>query len=448
MGVIRKYIGDLQISNRWYLMLSSCVVLFFVSFFFTFLFRLVFTVTMLVFFFTIVDYVLLFFMKGGLTGHREMASRFSIGDDNEVVIQMENEYPFRVHGFLIDELPVQFQVRDFHLDIAISLQSKAVANYNLKPLSRGEYHFGDLICYVSSPLGLLQRRIILAEPEMVKVYPAFQQLKKYQLQFMATNTQTVAGLKKVRRLGHSLEFEKIKDYVPGDDVRTINWKATARSNSLMVNTFTDARQQQIYCLIDKGRNMKMPFEGMTLLDYSINACLAMLNVALMKQDKAGIITFSNKVNDIVAADRRNNQLHHILETLYKQQTDFKESDYEAVWVTIHKRITQRSLVLFFTNFETYSSLERQLPFLKKIAQNHLICVIFFQNTLLEEIHESTPDDIEGIYIKTIADQFAYEKRQIVKVLRQHGILSILTTPQNLNVDVINKYLEMKARQMV
>jgi uncharacterized protein (DUF58 family) len=156
----------------------------------------------------------------------------------------------------------------------------------------------------------------------------------------------------------------------------------------------------------------------------------------------------DKVNDIVAADRKNNQLHHILETLYKQQTDFKESDYEAVWVTIHKRITQRSLILFFTNFETYSSLERQLPFLKKIAQNHLVCVIFFQNTLLEELHESMPDDIEGIYIKTIADQFAYEKRQIVKVLRQHGILSILTTPQHLNVDVINKYLEMKARQMV
>ena len=150
----------------------------------------------------------------------------------------------------------------------------------------------------------------------------------------------------------------------------------------------------------------------------------------------------------MAADRKNNQLHTIIETLYKQNTEFKESDYEAVWVTIHKRITQRSLILFFTNFETYSSLERQLPFLKKIAQHHLACVVFFQNTLLEEIHESNPDDIEGIYIKTIADQFAFEKRQIVKDLRRHGVLSILTTPQNLNIDVINKYLEMKARQMV
>jgi uncharacterized protein (DUF58 family) len=216
----------------------------------------------------------------------------------------------------------------------------------------------------------------------------------------------------------------------------------------MVNTFTDARQQQIYCLIDKGRNMKMPFEGMTLLDHSINTSLALLNVALLKQDKAGLITFSNKVNDIVAADRRNDQLLRIIETLYKQQTQFKESDYEAVWSTVHRSITQRSLILLFTNFETYSSLERQLPFLKKIAQRHLTCVVFFQNSLLKEIHESNPDDIEGIYIKTIADQFALEKRLIVKELRRHGILSILTTPKALSVDVINKYLELKARQMV
>ena len=448
MKPIKKYIGDLHVSNRWYVVLGACILLFFAAFFFAFIFRIAFTLTMLAFFFTFVDYVLLFFIKGGLKADRSMLPRFSIGEYNPVTVSMVNSFPFRVSGFLIDELPVQFQKRDFRLNVSVPLLSRTIATYQLKPLSRGEYGFGRLLYYASSPLGLLQRRFELADPVIIKVYPAFQQLKKYQLQLLATNDHSVPGLKKLRRLGHSLEFEKIKEYVPGDDVRTINWKATARSSNLMVNTFTDARQQQIYCLIDKGRNMKMPFEGMTLLDYSINACLALLNVALLKQDKAGLITFSNKVNDIVAADRKNNQLYTIIETLYKQKTEFKESDYEAVWVTIHKRITQRSLILFFTNFETYSSLERQLPFLKKIARNHLACVIFFQNTLLEEIHESTPDDIEGIYIKTIADQFAFEKRQIVKELRRHGVLSILTTPQNLNIDVINKYLEMKARQMV
>ena len=446
MNFSRKYIGDLFISRRWFLLIGGCVILLFTSFFVHILYQPVVAFTTTVFALTLLDYILLFFVKGGIKATRILSPRFSIGDENKVTLSIINSYPYRIKGQLIEELPFQFQERNFNLPVTIGYRSRETISYNLRPLSRGEYEFGNLICFITSPVGLLKRRFKTAEPAVVKVYPAYLQLRKYQL--LAISGNTLTGVKKVRRLGHSLEFEKIKDYVQGDDVRTINWKATARSSSLMVNTFTDARQQQIYCLIDKGRNMKMPFEGMTLLDHSINACLALLNVALLKQDKAGLIAFSNKVTDIIVADKRTNQLHRILETLYKQQTQFKESDYEAVWTTIHRGITQRSLILLFTNFETYSSLERQLPFLKKIAQRHLICVIFFQNTLLKQIHDTNPDNIEGIYIKTIADQFDLEKRQIVKELRRHGILSILTSPQNLTVDVINKYLELKARQMV
>lgn len=446
MKFLRKFIGDLYISKRWYLLMGACVILFFTSFFIHFLYVFVCITTLCLSLLSIMDYGLLFFAKGEVKAVRNMQMRFDMGDENTVVLELENTYPFRVSAVLIEELPVQFQRRDFQLLLTIGYQSVKSTSYTLRPLSRGEYHFGNLICYAASPIRLLRRRFDTADPVVVKVYPSYRQMRKYQL--LALSGTPLTGVKKVRRLGHSLEFEKIKDYVPGDDVRTINWKATARSSGLMVNTFTDARQQQIYCIIDKGRNMKMPFEGMTLLDYSINAALALLNVCLLKQDKAGLITFSNKVSDIVAAERRNTQLHQVSEALYRQKTDFKESDYDALWTMVHKGISQRSLVLLFTNFETFSSLERQLPYLEKIAQRHLTCVVFFQNTLLKEIHETNPDNIEGIYIKTIADQFALEKRLIVKELRRHGILSILTTPQALSIDVINKYLELKARQMV
>ncbi len=446
MKYFQKYIGDLYINTRWYLVMGGCAILLFLSYFIHFLYQPVLAFTASLLLLTLIDYALLFLSRGTIKAARLMNPRFSIGDINKITLSVTNTYPFKVSLLIIDELPFQFQERAFRLITSIGYQSKADISYDLRPLARGEFDFGFLLCFTSSPIGFLKRRFRPAEPVTVKVYPSYTQLKKYQL--LAISGSTLTGARKIRRLGHSLEFEKIKDYVQGDDVRTINWKATARSNNLMVNTYTDARQQQIYCLVDKGRSMKMPFEGMTLLDHSINACLAILNVALLKQDKAGLITFSNKISDIIPADRRSNQLQRILETLYKQQTQFKESDYEAVWSQVHRAITQRSLVLMFTNFETYSSLERQLPFLKKIAQRHLACVVFFQNTLLKEIHESNPDSMEGIYIKTIADQFDLEKKQIVKELRRHGILSILSTPQTLSVDVINKYLELKARQMV
>ncbi len=442
----KGYIRALYINRRWFFLLGGCVILLLLAFYFKLLLAPAAAIIGVIFLLTFIDYTLLFFTKESVTAIREMSARFSIGDENLVKITITNSYPFKINGVLIDELPFQFQVRDFQRKIVVGYQSASTVTYNLRPLSRGEFSFGHVVCYVSSPIGLLRRRFNLAAPATIKVYPSYQQLRKYQL--LAISGNTAVGARKVRRLGHSLEFEKIKDYVLGDDVRTINWKATARSSNLMVNTFSDARQQQIYCIIDKGRNMKMPFEGMTLLDHSINACLALLNVTLIKQDRAGLITFSNKVGDIIAADRRSDQLLRILETLYKQQTEFKESDYEAVWSVVQRSITQRSLLLLFTNFETYSSLERQLPFLKRLTQRHLVCVVFFQNTLLKELHETSPDNIEGIYIKTIADQFDLEKRLIVKELRRHGVLSILTTPQNLSVDVINKYLELKARQMV
>ena len=375
-----------------------------------------------------------------------MPFRFSLGDENNVTLTVANGFPYDINVKIIEQLPEQFQLRNFVRYTRIKPIERAHLKYQLRPTTRGEHHFGSLLCYLHTPLGLLQRRFTTARESMVKVYPSYQQLKKFHL--LASSDSAYAGAKKVRRLGHSMEFEKIKTYVKGDDIRTVNWKATARTGSLMVNMYTDTREQQIYAVIDKGRSMKMPFDGMTLLDYAINASLSLLNVVLMKHDRAGLVTFSNKMGNIVPAEKRSGQLQHIIETLYNQQTDFKESDYETLLATVHKRISQRSFLLFFTNFETLSSLDRQLPYLKRLATRNLVCVVFFQNTLLKEIQHSHPDTTEGIYIKTIADRFDFEKRQIVKELRRHGIIALLTTPQQLTVDVINKYLEVKARQMI
>ena len=128
---------------------------------------------------------------------------------------------------------------------------------------------------------------------MIKVlHPSFQNLKKFEL-LASSNHLTEYGHRRIRKIGQSVEFEQIKEYVNGDDIRTLNWKATARKGGqLMVNNYTDERSQQIYCVIDKGRVMKMPFEGMTLLDYAINATLMLTRVALIKQDKAGLLSFN------------------------------------------------------------------------------------------------------------------------------------------------------------
>jgi uncharacterized protein (DUF58 family) len=257
------------------------------------------------------------------------------------------------------------------------------------------------------------------------------------------------GNKKIRKLGHSLEFEQIKEYVRGDDIRSVNWKATGRKGGqLMVNNYTDERSQQVYCIIDKGRVMKMPFDGLTLLDYAINAALVLSRVALLKQDKAGLITFSEQLGTFLPADNKSIQMTSLLDALYNQQTRFLESDYEKLYALVRTRLTQRSLVILFTNFESFSAMKRQLPYIRAIARNHLLLVVFFENTELQLATSAPVKDVEVLYAKTIAEKFIFEKRLIVKELQQHGIACILTTPQQLSINTINKYLEIKARQAI
>jgi uncharacterized protein (DUF58 family) len=283
---------------------------------------------------------------------------------------------------------------------------------------------------------------------MVPVYPSYIQMRKYELMAIS-NRLTESGIKKIRRIGHNMEFELIKEYVSGDDFRTINWKATARKSHLMVNHFQDERSQQVYSIIDKGRVMQMPFNGLSLLDYAINASLVISNIAIKKSDKAGILTFQDRVGTTLTASRQNNQMAQILEVLYNQKTAYRESDFSALYAHVRRKITQRSLLLIFTNFESIYGLHRQLPYLKRLSSQHLVVVIFFENTEMTSLlHEPADADLRKIYYKAIAEKFSYDKKLIVKELAKNGIQAMLTTPEHLTVNTINKYLELKARGMI
>ena len=395
----------------------------------------------------LIDALLLFRVQKGVYARRICPDKLSNGDENELQIYLENYYNFTIHISVIDELPPQFQKRDLHFDLSIKGRETKILNYHLRPVKRGEYIFGAVNVYVSGDLGLIRRRFRFSQDKMVPVYPSFIQMMKYELLAISNNLKEL-GIKKIRKIGHSMEFEHIKEYVVGDDYRTVNWKATARRGMLMVNNYQDEKSQQVFCLIDKGRVMKMPFEGMTLLDYAINASLAMANIAIKKDDKAGLITFQHKINAIVPASKRGVQMHNIMETLYNQKTGYKESDYSVLYNTIKYKIKHRSLLILFTNFETVSSMERQMPYLRKLASHHLLVVVFFENTTLTSLTDITPTNVEEVYRKTIAEKFAFDKKLIVKELKAHGIQTVLTAPQNLTVNTINKYLELKARGLI
>lgn len=441
---MRKLYNSLFLNTRLFYALALLSVMFIFGFFMPIVFEISKVLLFILGVLTLLDIVLVYSKKQGIQLQRNLPERLSNGDENNVYLQIENNYTFNCYITILEELPFQFQRRDVSFQLVVKREDKTKISYVLTPNYRGVYDFGYANVYVSSPLQLATRKFKLGEPQKLKCYPSFLQLNKFNIRSFSSSLNAY-GSKKNRRIGHSLEFEQIKGYIPGDDIRTINWKASAKSNQLMVNQYVEEKSQPIYSIIDKGRTMQLSFEGLTLLDYAINATLAISNIALRKQDKAGMFTFATEMEDLIVAEQRNSQMNLISEALYSIKTTFTESDFSRLYALVKRKITHRSLLILYTNFETMDALHRQLPYLRALSKNHLLLVVFFENTELNKVIQGSAKNIEQVYDTIIAEKFKFEKKQIVQELKKYGIQCVLTEPKKLTGETINKYLEFKSR---
>ena len=442
-----KLIKGLYITNRFFAVFGGVILFFIVGFIFEIFFPIAQALMVIALSVTVAEILFLFNPYLKIDCRRTLPKVFSLGSQNRVRIFLENKFGLSLRANVIDEIPGQFQQRNFSVDVILLPREEKILEYELRPITRGEYHFGKVNVFVKSILGFVERKIAQPLEKIVPVYPSILEMREFELKTIARISR-FHGIKKMRKLGHSYEFEQIKNYVRGDDFRSINWKATGRKSSLMVNQFEDEKAQQIYSLIDNSRSMHMPFDGLSLLDYSINSSLVISNIALQKQDKAGLITFSDKTGITIKAERSLSQIRIILEALYKEQESGFEANYERLYLTIRNFVKGRSLLFLYTNFESYYALERVLPILRRINRMHLLVVVFFENTEVGDYSKKDAENVEQIYYQTIAQKFVLEKQQVVQQLRQYGIQSILTRPEELSINTINKYLELKSRGMI
>lgn len=439
-----KLLKSLYLTRFFFVLFAVVVLMYCLATIFSFFFFLANVALLTLFVALVADILITFFADQPVSVRRKVNNLLNLGDLNTVELEVTNETNNRVQVAILEGFPVQLQRRNHESVEVIPANESTVISYQFKPNKRGEYVFGDVLIYLSSALFLIKRRIVIPLKQTVQVFPSILQMKQFELRVFHQQAQH-QGIKKVRKIGNNNEFEQIKNYIQGDDLRTVNWKATSKKSELMVNQFQEQRSQQIYALIDKSRNMQLEFEGMSMLDYAINSALIFSNIALKKGDRAGLITFSDKIGAQLVADRSTGQLRRILNTLYNQQTQFKESNFELLYESIRQTVKSRSLLMFYTNFESEFAMRRALPILKKINQHHVLVVVFFQNNELEEMAFQRIDSLEEIYVATVAEKLLSVKVNIAKELKQHGIQTILTRPEDLSVNTINKYLEIKAR---
>ena len=336
------------------------------------------------------------------------------------------------------------QDRSTVLSGILSSHSSKKFNYSFTPKKRGEFLFGNAFVVMRSMFFLASRRIDIPMEESIRVYPSVLQLKKYEL-LVFQQQKTTSGIKRIRRLGNNSEFEQIKTYVQGDDLKSINWKATSRRNELMVNQYQEEKSQSIFCIIDKSRSMQMEFDGLSMLDYAINSSLVFTNIALKKGDRAGLITYSDKIGTVLPAERSSGQMRRIQNVLYNQKSLFKEGNYEFLYQSVRRVAKTRSLLMLFTNFETEFAMRRAMPYLRKLNQKHILVVVFFQNSELQELAFRPSRTVQEVYQATVAEKLISVKAKIARELKQNGIQTVLTLPEDLSINTINKYLELKAR---
>jgi uncharacterized protein (DUF58 family) len=443
---MKKFRIPIFFTKQFFVYGVAVVLLFSFSFSFPFLFKIaqIGLLAMLIAF--LAD---LFLLKNNIiniSARRFIPAYLGLNDDVEITLRIDTDLRGNAEAVLIDELPEQFQKRDFSLSLTLE-NGVNEAHYKIHPKKRGIYNFGCLNIYITGPLGLISWKVILDISESAKVYPSVQQMHEHEL-LAFTRVSFHTGFRKYGRIGKSYEFEQISPFVEGDDYRNINWKASGKMRELMVNQYQDERSQNMYCIISKGRAMKMAFNNMSYLDYAINSTLAISNVGLKKYDRVGLISFSNKIGSALRAENRPGQIQKILESLYAEKERDLEPDFELLYRSLERIVKNRSLLLLFANFENISMLFRVMPILKKISKKHLLVMVLFKDEELEEAIIPNPGTIDEIYASTLAEQHQSEKLEVAHILKSQGIQTIVSSPKDLSLNVINKYLELKSRGMV
>lgn len=442
-----RFVKGIYLNTRFYYVLAVVICMLTASYQNETLFLISKVMLLLAFMVVLVDYTILYLQKEPISLIRRVPEQLSLGDENYCSIRLVSQASLPLTLKVIDELPFQLQERDFTMIARLASHEKKTLEYKIRPLTRGVYQFGYVNVFCSSPIGLVSRRLQLGEVQSIKVMPSIIQMKKMEL-LALEQSAIYMGVKKIRKIGTSFEFEQIRQYVPGDDYRHINWKATGRSMQIMVNQYEDEKSQPVYSIIDNSRNMLMPFNGLSLLDHAINTTLAISNVCLKKYDKAGLITFSTKVNSYVKAGSDNSQLRRIINGLYNEQEAALEANYEYLYAYSKEHVKNRSLIFLYCNFESQYALDRVIPILRKLNSSHLLVVIFFENSEVAEMSLEKAPTLEKIYHNTIALNYISEKKLMVQKLNKLGIQTIYTRPEDLSISTLNKYLELKARGLI
>jgi len=381
---------------------------------------------------------------------REREDKLSLGVENAVVLKIRSRAARPASLRIRDEIPVGFTADHQEMDLRVEPNDRAELRYHVLPHERGDHSFGDIYVRSRGPYGLVVRQAGIPARQDVRVYPNLLETAKYEL-LLRRGRLMHLGLRPALRLGLGTEFESLREYLPDDEYRQIDWKATARRGSLVSRAYQSERSQNIVIALDVGRTMCMgtgpESDGrrMTKLDYAINAALMLAYVAGSSTgDRLGLLTFADRVTGYLPPRKGKGQLFAVLQTLYNLGTTTVESDYGAALRHLAARWRKRSLIVVFTDVLDVESSRGLITHLAALSPTHLCLCVLVRDPATAEAAEAVPQSAGDVYRQAVARQVTHERDQAKAALASHGVVVIDALPTQLSPAVVNKYLQLKS----
>jgi len=382
-----------------------------------------------------------------VTAQRAAPDPLSLGATNTVTLRLRSRSTSRLRLLVKDQPPRGLPTNAAPFSLLLAPGEEAVARYQITPRAKGDYQFGDIGLRLWSPLGLMVIQVMAPAAQRVRVYPNLMAVSRYEL--LARRGRLLeAGIRAARYRGRGTEFESLRAYLPDDDSRLINWKATARRHQLISSEFQSERSQNLILVLDAGRMMAGRVGEMTKLDYAINAALMSAYVGAAMGDRVGLLAFAGEVRAYLPPRRGRGQVFRLLESLYRLEPELLEPDYDAAFRYLALRQRRRSLVVIFTDLVDPDCSEALLKQVGALHPHHLVlCVTVADADLLRLAHLS-PAESGAVYQKAVAYQVLGDREAALSYLRQRGVNIIDVPADQLTAATINRYLELKARSLV
>ena len=374
---------------------------------------------------------------------RTEINRLSVGRDNPIELKIRSRV--KAIARIKDAYPQEFEVDRNVVEINLPANTTDKQTYTIHPDSRGEYEWGDIQVRQLGKLGLAWRDWLTPAKQQVTIYPDLIGLKELSVRLAIENS---GAMRQARRLGNGTEFAELREYRTGEDIRLIDWKATARRDRPVVRVLEPEQEQTLFILLDRGRLMTARVGGLKRFDWGLNATLSLALAGLSRGDKVGVAVFDRDVTTQIPPERGNHHLSKLVDRLTPLQPVLLEPDYLGAVTKIITQQTRRALVVVITDLVDVTASSELLGAMMRLTPRYLPFCVTLNDPLVEQIAHSPTENTQDTYARAVALDLLAQRQVAFAQLRQKGVLVLDAPCDRLSEELVDRYLQLKARNLL